>query len=306
MNKTQKKILGYLGLAFVTAITIFAAFLPGPEASATSAVTDVINIRVISRTPSAEIIKPASGSVFVSPEQSIRILYDYTRTLRVNIQCTDRDGVVRDKVLWDDGLDNETGELSFDFVEISDELGFGEYVVTVNGIGVDGIPSPGDSVAFSYYPVIGSINSNSETGKVLLDLDYLPYEANGIGKVNTLEVNVYDQDGNPISQLSNIIVNAPKTQLELPFDINDIRQGKYRVEIFAFGIDGNLLYLPYYTVAEYNPLPPEAPNTGKMFETLNISKVDYLITGAMMFLIIGVSAIVFVIRWSTSSRRRRK
>lgn len=305
MKKTQKKVLGFLGLALVTAVTIFAAFLPGPEASAMNSVTDVINIRVISRTPSAEITKPASGSIFVSPKQTIRVLYDYAKSLVVEIKNTDRDGIIQTKVLWDGDLADEIGELNFDFAEISKDLGFGEYTVTVNGMGVDGIQLPGDSVNFSYYPVIGSTESNFSTGKVFLDLDYLPYEPNGLGRVNTIKVNIYDKDGNLVSQLSNMIVNAPDARVELPFDRYGLPWGEYSVEIIAFGINGDELYLPYYTTAVYKFIIPETPNTGTMFESLNISRTDYLITGALMFSIIGVSSIVFVIRRSTSSKRRK-
>ena len=72
MKKTPKKVLGFLGLAFVAAMTIFAAALPNPEAlAASSSMTDTIIVRVIAGTPDVNIIKPSSGSVFVGPEHVV-------------------------------------------------------------------------------------------------------------------------------------------------------------------------------------------------------------------------------------------
>ena len=54
MKKTKKRVLGLLGLVLVIITTIFAAFLPGPEASAEggiTSVTDTISVRVVGSVP---------------------------------------------------------------------------------------------------------------------------------------------------------------------------------------------------------------------------------------------------------------
>ena len=315
MKKTQKKILGLSGLALVTAVTIYAAFLPNPDASALSSVTDTIIVRVIGDKPLAEIISPASGSTFVSPDQVIKVNYEYAKDLDILLKYVDRDGVVHTKHIRSGAVDEETGSFMFDFSTLDDEFGFGEYTISVSGTGIDNTPIPGDSVSFLYVPVLASAAQDSETGKTYLDLDYNPYTEGETGKVDSLEINIYDDEGNLVSSISPILVDAPEKRVELPFGEHDLKSGKYRVEITAFGKGKNELYTPHNTTADYNanlPLDEDessdiyVPDTGSLLNSLNISKVDYLITGAMFFCIVGVSAFVFILRKSkTDSKKRR-
>ena len=58
MKKTQKKAFGILGLLLVIVMTIFAAIIPGPGATALSSVTDVVEIRVVGTGPHVEFTNP--------------------------------------------------------------------------------------------------------------------------------------------------------------------------------------------------------------------------------------------------------
>ena len=86
MKKTQKKIVGAFGLSLVVGMTIFAATLPGPEASAINTVTDHLNVRVIEEGAEVKIVSPASGSVFSGPNQEIVV--DYANVDEATITIT--------------------------------------------------------------------------------------------------------------------------------------------------------------------------------------------------------------------------
>ena len=313
MKKTQKKIIGLTGLALVIAVTIFAAFLPNPGASAISTVTDTITIRVIGSAPAAEILSPVSGATFVSSAQTINTNYEHVQSLEILVRFKDRNGAEYTKLLHTGGVTDETGSLSYDFNELADEFGFGEYTILVSGIGVDGIPLPGDSVNFLFVPVLANTEQDPESEKTYLNLDYDPYTEDGTGKVSSLEINIYDENGNLVESLSPITVNAPDTRVEIPFSEYDLKSGKYSIEITAFGKSGDDLYKPYVTSTDYEAkewsgeeVVPDAnvPNTGSLFESLNISKADYLITGAIIFFIAGISAFAFIIKRNHSSNKK--
>lgn len=314
MKKTQKNLLGLSGLALVISVTVFAAFLPNPDASAVSSVTDTITVRVIGSSPAAEIVDPVSGTVTVKSDLPININYEHTSVLNVYIEYTDKTGAKRGRFLRSGAIAEETGALSYDFNTLSEEFGFGDYTISLTGEGMDGTPLPGDSVSFSYYPVLADVEKDPETGKTYLDLDYDAYGETVTGKVASLEINVYDQAGNLVKELSPIHVDAPNKKVELPFEKYNIESGKYRIEITAYGNSGDDLYRPYETATDYeaeswsgDETVPDAnvPNTGSFFGSLNISKADYLITGALIFIIAGASAFVFIIKRSNSSKKRR-
>lgn len=307
MKKIQKRFLGYSGLALLTAVTVYAAFLPNPNASAVSSVTDIITVRVIGNTPSAEIITPASGETTVYSDWPININYENVKTLDVTLEYKDRDGNIQTKLLRSGPVEGgETGSISFDFNTISEEFGFGNYTLKLSGTGVDDVAIPGDSVNFLYVPVLADVTQDDDSGKTFVNLDYDPYSEEGPGKVASLEINVYDENGQLVEALSPIIVNAPNKKVEIPFSAHDIKSGKYRIDVIAYGVEQEELYNPYITSTEYEPNDVAVPNTGSLFSTLNASKTDFLITGAGIFIIIGVSSFIYVLKRSKQGTKRRR
>ena len=316
MKRTQKRILGFIGLALVTGVTVFAAFLPNPGVSAVSSVTDTITIRVIGYSPSADITGLPSGSTVVSSDQHLNVNYEHLDNYDVIVEYTDRNNVLHTKMLRSGPAGEETGTYPIDFNSIlDDEYGFGEYKISVVGEGVDGAPIPGDSIEFYFYPVLATVDKDKETGLTYLNLDYDEYTTEeGTGKVSKLEINIYDKDGMLMTPISPIIVNAPDKRIEIPFEEYELESGKYRIEITAFNPGNEDLYTPYLTSADYKATPvpdagtPDAdvPNTGKLFGSLNISKADYLITGLLIFATIGFAGFVFIVKRSHRSNKRRK
>ena len=307
MKKTKKRVLGLLGLALVIITTIFAAFLPNPEASAEggiTSVTDTISVRVVGSVPDILNIKPVSGSVFIYPDQDLSFDYENVEYLTVTIYYTDKDDVehvipLLEKDDPESFVNYIPGTYSTSLDLLAEDYGYGEYRVEIVGIGFNDIKDF-ETIEFAFYPVVGEANE-AEDGKVYLDLQYDTENEN----INTIGINIYDENGNLVNTLSPITVNSPDMRVELPFAENNLPTGNYRIEITAYNAEGEALYKPYITYYYYEMIP--VPNTGTLFSNLNISRTDYLVTGLMIFFVAAILGIVLVTKGKNSkSRLNRK
>lgn len=321
MKKTRKKIFGLFGLAIVAVTTIFAAALPGPEASATSTMTDTITVRVIGAGPNITMESPTPDTVVTNSEQRIAFTYEGIEQVQIIVKYTDADGVTHEHLIDTISAGGNPGTYD-ELIDLSSaDFGFGDYVIEVSGEGSDGVPEK-ETVSFSYYPVIAEVVTDEDTGKTYVDLEYEPDDgtAAGEGKVASLEINVYDENGNLVSELSPIYVDAPTDRVELNFAEHGLPSGNYRVEVTAFDRNKNDLFEPFSTTAQYTAIPvpvpetgqPEVgkPDTGGLLQNLNISKSDYLITGLIVFLLAAIVGAGFIIKNNRkqirSSSKRRK
>ena len=117
-------------------------------------------------------------------------------------------------------------------------------------------------------------------------------------------VYVYDKDGNLIFTLPNGYSDAGG--IDIPFAGLD--WGEYTVKISFLNQHNKPIGDVYvYRVSWYGTVP--VPDTGGLFQGLNISREDYLITGALVFMVIGVVAFGVIARnrknKKTSKRSRR-
>ncbi|MBR0467679.1 hypothetical protein IJJ53_02090 [Candidatus Saccharibacteria bacterium] len=295
MKKTEKRVLGLLGLILVAITTIFAAFLPGPEASATdsgTSVTDTIQVRVVGNSPAVEIVGVTDGEKVVFPDLSFTFDYADVEYASVFIDYVDDQGnKVTYTLLEDFFADYAMGTydppLEVDLLE--DGYGYGEYTIRVEG---EGFSTPtSDMIHFSFYPVTGEIDEDESSGLTYLDLNYNTSNK----KIDTIKINVYDESGNLVSSMSPITVKAPGTRVELPFVENNLPTGNYKIEITAYDSAGKLLYGKPYTLYYYYEAIP-VPDTGKVFGGLNISKTDYLITGLLIFFSAAGLGILFIVK----------
>ena len=309
MKKTPKKLLGLLGLLVVVAITIVAAVMPNPEASATSSVTDTINVRVVGVAPNVDIIGIESGETTTTAPHDIKVTYEVVDKVSVTLKYTDKDGNVTTQVLADDVVDYVAGEYIFN-LDLRD-YGYGDYEIIASGEGVDGVKDE-TITAFSYVPVTGAVSEDPETGNTVLDLDYDPYDESGVGtgEVDSVVINVYDEDGNLVTPLSPIHVNAPDKQVPLSFD--GLPEGNYTIELIAYNIDGEELYKKYLLTYYYpgdivvpETGTPDAPDTGGLFGRLNISNADFLATGLLIFFLAGICGVVFILKKDRKSNKRK-
>lgn len=306
MKKTKKRVLGLLGLVLVVITTIFAAFLPSPEASAEgsiTSVTDTISVRVVGSVPDILNVKPINGSVFIYPDQDLSFDYENVEYLTITIRYTDKDDVehiipLLEKDDPESFVDYIPGSYSTPLDLLAEDYGYGEYRVEIVGIGFNDVKDF-ETVEFALYPVVGEANE-ADDGKVYLDLQYDTENEN----INTIGINIYDESGNLVNVLSPITVNAPDMRVELPFAENNLPTGNYRIEITAYNAEGEALYKPYITYYYYEMIP--VPNTGALFSNLNISRTDYLVTGLIIFFLAAILGIVFIVKGRSNKSRLNK
>lgn len=306
MKKTKKRVLGLLGLVLVIITTIFAAFLPGPEASAEggiTSVTDTISVRVVGSVPDVLNVKPINGSVFIYPDQDLSFDYENVEYLTITIRYTDKDDVehiipLLEKDDPESFVDYIPGSYSTPLDLLAEDYGYGEYRVEIVGIGFNDVKDF-ETVEFALYPVVGEANE-ADDGKVYLDLQYDTENEN----INTIGINIYDENGNLVNVLSPITVNTPDMRVELPFAENNLPTGNYRIEITAYNVEGDALYKPYITYYYYEMIP--VPNTGALFSNLNISRTDYLVTGLIIFFLAAILGIVFIVKGRSNKSRLNK
>lgn len=312
MKKTQKQILGFFGLGVVVAMTAVAIALPSPWASAvTSSVTDVITVRVVGDTPNVDIIGITSGSEFLDAEKDIRVNYENVDHLKVTLKYTDTEGNTKETVLEEGDYDYQPGYIDFHLNLRGPEYGYGTYVLTVKGDGYEGV-SDEDIVTFTRKPFEAELEEDEDSGKTFVDLDYVPDDTTPIneGEIEKFLIEVYDGDGNLVTPLSPVEVPAPEKQANLPFENYDLPSGKYTIKVIAYDSNDTALSVRYLykniKSDEEVPVPDtNAPDTGGLFKNLNISQSDFLVTGLIIFFMVGIAGIVFVAKRDKRDSKRR-
>lgn len=321
MKVTKKKLLGLLGLFLVAAVTTFAALLPQTEANAShsSSITDQVEVRVVGSVPLVQFTSPANDTKFSRPKQSISFNYENVTAVDVLIEYTDREGNSHTYSLEAvQGADYQPGsktyELNLDGDEIYD-FGYGDYKVTARGHGYGAENIVEDVIVFHYMPFNaqlggegtdgkrpGSGPDNPLTGNVVVDPGVDPDD----DYIDHLTICVRDEAGNPIEGMCPIDVDAPFDPVVLPFEDEGLPSGWYSVEIQAYDADGEALGEPQVLWFYYKATELPVPNTGAPFANLNISRQDYLLTGAIVFIAAAVLGIVFVVRRKSTAKRNRR
>ena len=298
MRKTPKKVIGLFGLVLVAAMTVFAASLPSPNAEAvgTSSVTDSIVVTVLPPAYVANVsfLDHTEDIPYINPNQNINFNYSGVEQVKITLEYTNKSGATSSYVVHDQSVnpDGNTETLALDL----SNYGYGRYEVKLEGSGQYG--SAQDIIKFSYVSVTATVEEDEDTGKIYTILDYDENSAD----VDHFVINVYDENGNLVDALSPIIVNKPNKKIEMPFAEKNVPAGKYTVSISAIDPNGNLLYDAWDVVFVYDPML--VPNTGGLFAGLNISKVDYLVTGLIAFGMVGIFGIWFILKDRKSSKRR--
>ena len=303
MKKTQKKILGLLGLTTVGVVTAVAATLPGPEASAISSVTDTITVRVVSDAPNVDVLEPKDGEVTSQANQTIKFNYENVNQIRVTLKRKDKDGNEMPPQVFDFVSDGTPGSDSLSFDLTGPEYGYGEYTIIISGQNGQSVKDE-ETIRFTFLPVIVDAEPDEETGDAIVDLDYDKENNN----IDHFGIEVTDENGNVVMKPSPIIVKVPETEAVLPFSENDLPAGKYIIATTAYDAAGNALYTTYQVFFVYKPTdkePVPVPDTGSLFQNLNIAKSDYLITGLIIFFMVGLAGAFYILRDKKSTNKRK-
>lgn len=315
MKRTHKKVLGLFCLGLVAVMTIFAALLPVPETQATASVTDTIQVRVVGSVPDVNMSGIENDSEFTNGKHSITVTYEEVSDLDIKLKYTGADGIEHEMSLLEgeDGhVDYYAGEVTINFDFLKGEYsyinkdgeekvlsleyyGYGNYFIDTTGIGWNSAKDS-DYTSFLLTPIKGGIEREEVDGEYKYYLD-IEDDDDGTGEsvVKEVVVRIYDEDGNEVP-FSPITVDPSDDRIELPFSDYGLEDGTYRIEIYAYGEDGLLYDNPYVIMLDYVAKVPQTPDTGGIFQNLNISKTDYLITGLMIFGLVAVCGVVFIMK----------
>ena len=307
MKGIKKKLLGLLGLFVVAAVTAFAVLLPQPGASAANnnnmyySTTDEVEVRVLGEEPMVKIEEPISGTVFNDRNKhQLKVIYENVDRVVIKIERTDASGNVYRFTVDDFNAGYQPGSDIYEMDFSADDYIYGHYKVYIDGYGDPRYSGPlaEDIIEFDLVPAGGV--TEGDDGTVTVDPGVNPDD----DRVTRVEVNVYDDNGNLVDELSPQEILSPFDPKEIPFAEKGLDEGWYTVVVTEYDQDGNVLsereYRFYYKPVEI-PSPEAgtivpAPNTGGFLANLNISRADYVITGILVVLTIAAIGIFLVAR----------
>ncbi len=311
MRKTHKKVIGAFGLVAVVAMTVFAAFLPGPKASALTNVSDTVMITVINteQPPSAAINSPDSGDKFLTPDHNIEIGFNNLKQYKIVLTYTDENGNETTETIAEDNNPPEVGPASYDFRSIAERFGYGKYLIQLEAVGNDDSVL-GDTIEFEYVAIEAETSTDSETGNTYVDLDFDQNqdELTDDLKIDHIILTILDENGIEVPGISPIVVKPPVGRVEIPFG-DDVPAGKYTIVAQPYNAAGDSLFQTVTLTVEYDGgsiVVPSTADTGGLFKNLNISRTDYLVTGIGVFLIVGIGGIIFMRKHSCTTGKHKK
>lgn len=321
MKRVHKNILGLSGLALVAGITACAALMPSPGASAVTAgsVTDTLVIKVVGSQPDVNLSSPLGDEAEITdPVYQYNVSYEHalsvTLTLTYRDQNYETTQQTHTKTLeyWGD-LNYEYGEwlnqvLNLEGLVFNDgtPAGFGEYTLKATSTGVDGTDYF-DVLNFSYLPVVGGEFGPDENGDPSIKVDKVSSKVNKLVVKNAegeIVGSLTDTDGFSSEKYANGIY--------VPLDFTKIKCSDklylYAYHIYDDGTEEELYSHPYpIDMAECIDVPQAgAPDTGGLFQNLNISNEDYLITGLIVFFVLGIVGFGVVARNRKAAAPRKR
>lgn len=177
----------------------------------------------------------------------------------------------------------------------SSDYGYGKYSISARVVGYDGVYDE-DTVVFYYLPIDASYSINPITGE---------YEV----KIVSAGDDVASADIYLENTLLGTLTHAEFANGKVSFSLAGKPSGKYTVMIVAKDAAGNMIHVPFTLTIEYNAaVVPDAgaPDTGGLFQNLNISREDYLTTGLIMFFVLGVVGFGIVARGRRDNSKKRR
>lgn len=120
----------------------------------------------------------------------------------------------------------------------------------------------------------------------------------------TMTIRTYDKDGR---LLRTEVKERTGNSMSLPLD--GLKTGNYGVETVYRDAKGNVIGEVRTTVVFYEApavAPSGSPDTGGLFRNLDISRVDYLATGLLVFFIFGIVGLGIVMRKRNSTKVSKK
>lgn len=327
MQKRKKQLLGLSGLAVVGLMTAVALSLPASavDGAATGNQGTTVTVRVAENGASARITSPLRGAQLTVASTRATVATGNIAKLRATLTYKDVDGKTVEKTYPE--ID-ATGQDSVSF-NLDLPLGETEYTLKVVATGVNGTVLD-DTVTFTYRAL--SVVSKGETSK---DHDPI-VRLTANDSVKTIQIQAYTQGSNPkeifvgeggaseaLVLKRDALDASGQVAVTLPFTKYGAKAGTYEVVAIAYGEDNKIISMNRVTV-KYNPSgtpgpvdpndpntpddpnnpnnpddpnTPDTPSTGSMlWDNLNISSMDYLLTGLIAFSVVAGFAVYLVFR----------
>lgn len=326
MQKTKKQLLGLAGLAAVGVMTAVACAMPspvsayepgyGPDADAAVGGGDVdVNVTVRNGLNQVIVKTPANNSS--TAKSIVPVTYSYEESANILTQLVyENDEGTEVTVNVDDFNPTAAyGERSFEIDLSRYGLKEREYKLVITATDERGAKKV-DTVLFSYKAVVIKPEEPSEPGKPETPSEdtngdpIIRVEVND--DVDKVYVHIKDKDGNPAIVDENgkevvIIVDAkdvdPETgelKIKLPFEKYGLKDGEYQIIVQGYDKNGNIVSQTDANI-DYTfkvPETPDTPNTGSVLDSMNITRVDYIMTGIIVFGVVAAAALYLVGRKS--------
>lgn len=301
MEKTKKKILGFICLVATVAITIVAATLPNANSSAVGTTTK-ITMRVVGPVPNIDITKSPESiiespiPIVIDPIQAITFICEHVDPVNAGIiyrPFSSATPTVSEEIF----SSSENYEPCEHILNLNlDDYGYGNFIVNVQGDGDSGFDE--DSVTFDYSSLAITAEQKEPGEDPIVELFY------DDEVVDKIILTVYDENGNIVPGLENIEVPSGTHEVELPFAENDVKSGNYIVKATPYDEDGNIVPNKAQDSLTYIAPDLEVPNTGGPLGMLNLSRSDYLMTGVIVFITFGAGAIFFLKKSKKTTKKR--
>ncbi len=326
MRKTKKQLLGLAGLAAVGIMTAVAYAMPSPNAAAANEYgyecndndSDPTNdcakydsgsqvqVTVTEGNPAISTLHPQDGSTFIDPLVEIATNYSEVTKIDYYLTYVDQNGSTQ-RVDLNSYSPTETSGIHKFEVDIT-QYGYGEYTLHSTAHGYNGAVRE-DTVKFNYRAIRANFTGETaDNGDPVLKI-----ESNN--DVDKLLVSIYDKSGKPLFVDENgkevpikldrddIDPTTGEVLVTLPFEQYGAPAGEYTAVVVAYN-DKDAIISMVTATTDYKFITPEVPDTGSnFFGDLNITRVDYLITGLIVFGMVAGFALYLVCRKSKSSRR---
>ncbi len=302
MKKAKKQLLGLFGLSFVATMTVVAANIPPQEALATSTMSDTFSVRVIGTVPDVSIRGIQNKVVFVNTNHAFNIDYENVATIKVRVTYINDKNVSSTRTILERTFtENKVGVLDYNISDIIEGPdAFGKYVIDVDTTSSDGVFDE-DTISFFYQPAKEEAVVDDVTGKHYIELEHM-------NDVKEVIVNVYDKSGNIVATLPPVTVSSSTTRIEIPFESLNLPSGEYSLGISYLDEHGTEIHESQVSDIQFTAAEvPDAgvPDTGGLFQNLNISNEDYLISGLIVFFVFGIVALGIILRDKKNVKKNR-
>lgn len=328
MQKSKKLFFGISSLTLVLGTTVFASFIPTPNANARSGEVRLSVEVQGDSSPSANIVSPKDNTVGVNNKVPLSTKFFHAEKIRYKAIYKPNTSQARE---FDLGIKTNPGggniqenwhhQIDVDFDSLA---GYGDYLLqAAAGQGDDHNFQvlAEDSIRYQHRPIkIDKIDVDENQEDPVIDVSYGP-------KVIRIEVQAFAKsDRKPLFEpIIKHIIPAPGTsgiaRIKLPFSKYGKKAKDYNITVKSYEIDPSATpgtnpgedggipsdYPPieedfstFTPPSETNPKGPEIPDTGSLFSKINFSKPDYIING-----LIGFTAITGMLLFAISKSSRQ-